>query len=163
MTDNAAGSLNVKLQVVEVHRREDLAGAFQAAREEQADALNVFSSPFLASMYREIITLAAETRLPAIYQWREHAEAGGLVSYGPSLAEMWRQTGAIVAKILEGAKPADLPVEQPTKFELVINLKTAKALGLTVPPTLVARADEPAATSRAARERPSDCSKAVSS
>ena len=109
---------------------------------EKADALNVFSSPFLASLYREIIALAAEHHLPAIYQWKEHAEAGGLVSYGPSLAGVWRQCATIAAKILKGARPADLPVEQPTKFELVINLKTAKALGLEMPATLLARADE---------------------
>jgi putative tryptophan/tyrosine transport system substrate-binding protein len=83
-----------------------------------------------------------KARLPAIYQWREHAGAGGLISYGPSLAAMWQQTGHVIAKILNGAKPGDLPVEQPIKFELVINLKTAKALGLTIPPSLLARADQ---------------------
>ena len=91
------------------------------ARNEQAEALNVFSSPFLASLYREIIDLAAKHRLPAIYQWKEHAEAGGLVSYGPSLVGLWRQTAVIVVKVLRGAQPADLPVEQPTKFELMVN------------------------------------------
>jgi ABC-type uncharacterized transport system substrate-binding protein len=93
-------------------------------------------------LYQEIIDLAAKHRLPAIYQWKEHAEAGGLVSYGPSLVGLWRQTATIVAKVLRGAKPADLPVEQPTKFELIINLKTAKALGLEVPLHLQQRADE---------------------
>ena len=83
---------------------------------------NVFSSPILASLHREIIALAAEYRLPAIYQWKEHVEAGGLVSYGPSLAGMWRQSAIIVAKVLRGAKPADLPVEQPTKLDLVVIL-----------------------------------------
>jgi putative ABC transport system substrate-binding protein len=86
--------------------------------------------------------LAAENRLPTIYQWREQVEAGGLVSYGPELALMWRQSGSLVAKLLKGAKPGDLPIEQPTKFELVINLRTAKTLGLTVPPALLTRADE---------------------
>jgi putative tryptophan/tyrosine transport system substrate-binding protein len=86
--------------------------------------------------------VAAEYRLPAIYQWKEHAEAGGLMSYGASLPEMYEQAAAIVVKVLKGAKPADLPVEQPTKFELVINLKTAKALGLSVPQNLLATADE---------------------
>jgi putative ABC transport system substrate-binding protein len=91
--------------------------AFRAARNEGAEALNVFSSPFLSSLYQEIIDLSAEHRLPAIYQWKEHAEAGGLISYGPGLAAMWRQSGAIVVRVLKGAKPADVPVEQPTKFE----------------------------------------------
>ena len=104
--------------------------------------MNVLSSPFLASIYREIIDLAGATRIPTIYQWKEHAEAGGLVSYGPGLAQMWRQTASIVAKVLKGARPADIPVEQPTKFEFVINLKTARLLGLTMPQSLVVRADD---------------------
>ena len=141
-TEDAARLLNVKLQILEVRKREDLATAFNAAMNEKADALNVFSSPFLASLYQEIIALAAEHRLPAIYQWREHAEAGGLVSYGPSLAGLWRQCATIAVKILRGAHPAELPVEQPTKFELVVNAKTAKSLGLTIPPALFIRADE---------------------
>jgi putative ABC transport system substrate-binding protein len=102
----------------------------------------VFSSPFLASLYRDIIELAAQHRLPAIYQWKEHAQAGGLVSYGPSLAELWRQSARIVAKVLKGAKPADLPVEQPTKFELVLNTRTAKSLNLAISATTLLRADE---------------------
>jgi putative ABC transport system substrate-binding protein len=141
-TQETARSLQVKVQVLEVRERADLPGLFQAAKREHAEALNVFSSPFLASLYRTIIDLAAEHRLPAIYQWREHAESGGLVSYGPSLAGIWHQTALIIGKILKGAKPADLPVEQPTKFELVINLQTAKALGITIPPTLLFRADK---------------------
>ena len=84
---------------------------------------------------------AASHRLPAIYQWKEHADAGGLVSYGPSLAGIWRQAGLIAAKILKGANPATLPIEQPTRFELVINMKTARALRLTIPPSLRLRAD----------------------
>jgi putative ABC transport system substrate-binding protein len=104
--------------------------------------MNVFSSPFLASLYREIIERAAEYRLPAIYQWREHAEAGGLMSYGPSLPAMWQQDGALVAKVLKGAKPSELPVEQPSKFELVINLSTAKAQGLTVSNQMQLLADQ---------------------
>jgi ABC-type uncharacterized transport system substrate-binding protein len=142
LTESAAQSLDIKLQILEVRRGDDLAGVFETARTEQAEALNVFSSPFLASLYQEIIDLAAKHRLPAIYQWKEHAEAGGLVSYGPSLVGLWRQTATIVAKVLRGAKPADLPVEQPTKFELIINLKTAKALGLEVPLHLQQHADE---------------------
>ena len=142
ITTSAALSLNLKLQVLEVRRREDVAGAVRAARNSQAEALNVFSSPILASLHREIIAFAAEYRLPAIYQWKEHIEAGGLVSYGPNLAAIWRQFGIIVAKLLKGVKPADLPVEQPTKFELVVNLRTAKSLDLTIPPSVLLRADE---------------------
>jgi ABC-type uncharacterized transport system substrate-binding protein len=142
MTTSAALSLNLKLQVLEVRRREDVAGAIRVARDSQAEALNVFSSPFLASLHREIIAFAAEYRLPAIYQWKEHIEAGGLVSYGPNLGAIWRQFGIIVAKVLKGVKPADLPVEQPTKFELVVNLRTAKSLGLSIQPSVLLRADE---------------------
>jgi putative ABC transport system substrate-binding protein len=141
-TKNAAEFLNVNLQILEVRNKDDLAPAFQEAVNEHAEAVNVFSSPFLASLYREVISFAAQRRLPAIYQWREHAEAGGLVSYGPSLAEMWRQSALIVGRILGGAKPSDLPVEQPAKFELVINQKTAKALGLELPLGVLIRADD---------------------
>jgi putative tryptophan/tyrosine transport system substrate-binding protein len=142
LTENAAQSLNIKLQILEARRRDDLEGVFETARREQAEALNVFSSPFLASLYREIIDLAAKHRLPAIYQWKEHVEAGGLISYGPSLAGLWRQTAIIVAKVLRGAKPADLPVEQPTKFQLTVNARTAKSLGLAMSPSILLRADE---------------------
>ena len=142
MTENAARSLNIKLQIVEVRQRDDVAGAFRTAHDGQAEAINVFSSPFLASLYRDIIDRAAEYRLPAIYQWKEHTEAGGLMSYGPSLPAMFEQAAGILVKVLKGAKPSELPVEQPTKFELAVNLKTAKALGLTVPPTLLAISDD---------------------
>jgi putative tryptophan/tyrosine transport system substrate-binding protein len=141
-TESAAQSMHIKLQVLEVRRSEDLVVAFEMAKRAQAEAVDVFSSPFLASLYSEIIDLASGYRLPAIYQWKEHAEAGGLLSYGPSLARMWWQTGQIVAKVVRGANPAELPVEQPTKFDLVINLKTAKALGLDVPDKLQQLADE---------------------
>ena len=142
MTENAARSLNLKLQVLELRSRDDVADVIRTARDSQAGGLNVLSSPFLASLSREIIGFAAEYRLPAIYQWREQAEAGGLISYGPSLAAMWRQAATIVAKVLKGAQPADLPVEQPTKFELMVNARTAKSLGLIVPTSLLLRADE---------------------
>ena len=142
MTTSAALSLNLKLQVLEVRRREEIAAAVRAARNSQADALNVFSSPILASLHREIIAFAAEYRLPAIYQWKEHVEAGGLVSYGPGLAAIWRQPAIIVGKVLKGVKAADLPVEQPTKFDLALNLGTAKSLELTIPPSILLRADE---------------------
>jgi putative ABC transport system substrate-binding protein len=142
MTENAARSLKLKLQIVEVRQRDDVADAFRAAHDGQAEAINVFASPFLASLYREIIDRAAEYRLPAIYQWKEHTEAGSLMSYGPSLPAMFEQAATIAVKILKGAKPSDMPVEQPTKFELAINLKTAKALGVAVPSTLLATADD---------------------
>jgi putative ABC transport system substrate-binding protein len=141
-TKRAAGSLNLSLQVLEVRRREDIVDAFRTAQSDRADALNIFSSPFLTSLYREIIALSAEHRLPAIYQWKEHVEAGGLLSYGPSLAAMWRQAGTIIVKVLKGAKPADLPVEQPTKFELAVNARTAKTLGIAIPPSVLVRADD---------------------
>ena len=142
LTEKAARGLGIRLQILEVQRASDLENALLAAQREQAEALNVFSSPFLASLYRDIIKLAAQHRLPAIYQWKEHAEAGGLVSYGPSLADLWRQTATIVAKILRGAKPADLPVEQPTRFELVLNAKTAKSLNLSISKATLQLADE---------------------
>jgi putative tryptophan/tyrosine transport system substrate-binding protein len=142
MTETAARAMNIQLQILEVRHRDHLADAFAAAREAKAQAINVFASPFLASLTREIIGLAAEHRLPAIYQWREQVEAGGLVSYGPGLALMWRQGGGLVAKLLKGAKPADLPIEQPTKFELVVNTKTARSLGLNLSPSMLVRADE---------------------
>jgi putative ABC transport system substrate-binding protein len=142
LTERAATSLNLNLQVLEVRRRDDISAAFRAARDGRVDAITVFNSPFLASLFREIILLSAEYRLPAIYQWKEHVEAGGLVSFGPSLAALFRQTGTIVVKILKGAKPADIPVEQPTKFELAVNARTAKALGLGIPPSVLVRADD---------------------
>jgi putative ABC transport system substrate-binding protein len=142
MSENAARIMKLKLQILEVRQREDIDAAFRAARNGHLQAVSIFSSPFLASLHREIVERAAEYRLPAIYQWREHAEAGGLMSYGPSLPAMWEQDGALVAKVLKGAKPSDMPVEQPSKFELVINLKTAKAQGLTVSNQMQLLADE---------------------
>jgi putative ABC transport system substrate-binding protein len=142
LTQDAARTLGLKLQILEVRQPDDLTDAFRLARREGAEALNVFSSPFLASLYQNILALAAQHRLPAIYQWKEHALAGGLVSYGPSLADLWRQCATIVAKVLKGARPADLPVEQPTRFELVVNTKTAKSLNLVFSPRTLLRADD---------------------
>ena len=142
MSEDAARLLNVKLQVLEVRNPNDLAGALQAAKHANAEAINVCSSPLLASLYRTIVDFAATNKIPAIYQWKEHAVAGGLASYGPNLVEMWRETALLVAKLLRGANPGELPVRQPSKFELIINLKTAKALGLSVPPTLFLLANE---------------------
>ena len=141
MTEIAARAKNIQLQVLKVQHRDDLAEAFAAARNAEAQALNIFASPFLSSLSGEIIGVPAAQRLPAIYQWKEHVESGGLVSYGPSLVQLWRQAGTIAAKLLKGAKPADMPVEQPTKLEMVVNLKTAKVLGLEIPPGLILRAD----------------------
>src|SRR5262249_8077414 len=125
--EDTAASLRLTLQVLKVHGRNDLTPAFQIAKTWRAEGVDVLSSPLLASLSHAIIDLAAKYRLPAIYQWREQVEAGGLISYGASLAAMWQQTAKVVGNVLKGANPADLPVEQPAKFELVINLKTAKA------------------------------------
>jgi putative tryptophan/tyrosine transport system substrate-binding protein len=142
ISESAARSLNLRLQVLEVRNKNDLAGAFRAARDGRAAALAVFASPLLASLNREIVDLAADYRLPAVYQWRESVEIGGLLSYGAVLASMWRQSGVIVTRILKGEKPADLPIEQPAKFALVVNAKTALSLGLAIPPSMLVRADE---------------------
>jgi putative ABC transport system substrate-binding protein len=138
----AARSLGVELQILEVQHPEDFRRGFEAAKKGRAGALNVLASPLLYGYRQTIIELAAKNRLPAIYQWREMPEAGGLMSYGPTLSGFLRLCVAALDKILKGAKPADLPIEQPTKFELVINLKTAKALGLTIPKSVLDRADE---------------------
>jgi putative ABC transport system substrate-binding protein len=138
----AAQTLGLQLQLVPAVGPEEFASAFSAMTSERADAFIVLPSPMLFGEYRRIVSLAASSRLPAMYQAREFVDAGGLVSYGANLPDLFRRTATYVDKILKGAKPADLPVEQPTKFELVINLQTAKALGLDVPPMLLARADE---------------------
>ena len=142
MTEDAARAKNIQLQVLKVQHRDDLAEAFAEARKGEAQAVNVFASPFLSSLSGEIIGIAAAHRVPTIYQWKENVENGGLVSYGPSLVQLWRQAGNIAAKLLKGAKLADMPVEQPTKFELVVNTRTAKAIGINLPPSLLVRADE---------------------
>ena len=109
---------------------------------ERADALSVLTSARLFTERRRLAELAEKNRLPAVYTLRESVDAGGLMAYGPNVADLFRRAAIYVDKILKGAKPADLPVEQPTKFELIINLKTAKALGLTIPQSLLLRADE---------------------
>jgi len=141
-TDAAARALAVRLQRVEARSADDLDGAFGAMTEGRADALLVWTSAMFLSERKRIVDFAAKSRIPAVYPWREAVDAGGLIGYGPSPPAVFRRAATHVDKILKGAKPGDLPVEQPTKFELVINMKTAKALGLTIPQSLLLRADE---------------------
>jgi putative tryptophan/tyrosine transport system substrate-binding protein len=138
----AARELGVQLQFLEVQGANEFESAFNAATREGAGALLILPAHLFAINERRIAALAVQRRLPAIFWRRFFAEAGGLMAYGPSLADNWRRAAVLVGKILKGAKPADLPVERPTKFELVINLKTAKELGLTIPPLLLFQADE---------------------
>ena len=141
-TQEAASSLRLQLQSVEASRAEDIDRAFSAMTTARAEALIVVPSTLVLDNRGQIARLAQKNRLPAIYGSRVFAEAGGLMAYGSSRAERWRRAATYVDKILKGAKPGDLPVEQPTKFELIINMKTAKAMGLTLPPSLLRRADE---------------------
>jgi putative tryptophan/tyrosine transport system substrate-binding protein len=138
----AARALGVRLQFAEARRPADIDRAFSEMTRARADALTVLTSTMLFGERRRLVDLAAKNRLPTVYPWREAVDAGGLMAYGPDLADLVRRVATYVDKILKGAKPADLPVEQPTKFELVINLKTAKQIGLTIPPTVLARADK---------------------
>jgi putative tryptophan/tyrosine transport system substrate-binding protein len=137
----AARTLGLEVVRSEIRRAEDIAPAFEALKG-GADALYVVADLLVNTNRARIHTLAMSARLPAIYNAKEHVEAGGLMSYGPNFPDLYRRAAEYVDKILRGAKPGDIPVEQPTKFELVVNLTTAKALGLTVPPALPARADE---------------------
>jgi putative ABC transport system substrate-binding protein len=138
----AARTLGLQLQLVPAVGPDEFVSAFAAMAREHAQAVIVMPSPILFAEYKRIASIATNSRLPAMGAAREFADLGGLMSYGANLPDLARQTASYVDKILKGAKPAELPVEQPTKFELVINLKTAKALGIDVPPTLIARADE---------------------
>ena len=139
----AARRIGIDVQSLEIRSPDDLANVTEQARQSRPDALVVIEDPLTLSLGKNIATLIAEQRLPAVYGIRQDMiYAGGLMSYGASIPDLYRRAGAYVYKILQGAKPADLPVEQPTKFELVINLKTAKALGIDVPAPLLARADE---------------------
>ena len=141
-TEEAARSLRLQLQSVEVSRADDISRAFSALVAGRAEALIVAPSTLTLDNRSQIASLAEKHRLPSIYGGRVFAETGGLMAYGSSLTERWRRAATYVDKILKGAKPGDLPVEQPTKFELVINMKTAKALGLTLLPSLLGRADD---------------------
>lgn len=138
----AAQSLGAQLQVLEASNPDQLDTAFAAMTRERAEALLVLTDSMFVGQRRRVADLAARSMLPALYSQREFVDAGGLVSYGPSLLDMSRRAAIYVDKILKGAKPADLPVEQPTKFELVINRKTAKTLGITIPQSLLLRADQ---------------------
>jgi ABC-type uncharacterized transport system substrate-binding protein len=141
-TEAAARTISVTLQPLAVRHPEDLESLFAAATRERADALLVFAHAFAFVHRDRIIELAARQRLPTMYGWREFVDVGGLMSYGPNVNAILRRAAGYVDRILKGAKPGDLPIEQPTKFELVINLKTAKTLGLTIPQSLLQRADQ---------------------
>ena len=138
----AAQALRVKLRFLEAQHPGEIETAFAAIARERSDALFVSADPMFSSEAGRIVRWTARARLPTMYSWRIFVEGGGLMSYSADLAAIYRRAATYVDKILRGAKPADLPVEQPTKYELVINLKTAKALGLTIPPSLLLRADE---------------------
>jgi putative tryptophan/tyrosine transport system substrate-binding protein len=138
----AAGALGLKVDILKVSNEEDINAAFAFPAGEQPDALIVDADAFFSSRRDRLVVLAAMKMIPAIYSLRGYVEAGGLISYGTSVTDAYRAAGVYMGRVLGGLKPADLPVMQASKFELVINLKTAKALGLTIPPTLLARADE---------------------
>jgi putative tryptophan/tyrosine transport system substrate-binding protein len=138
----AADKLGLKARVLEVSQVLEFEGAFRAARDYRAQALLVLPSPILNAHRRVLIKLAASYRLPAFYEFKEYVQDGGLMSYGPNIADMYRRAASYVDRILNGAKPGDLPFERPAKFELVVNMRTAKALGLTIPPSILVRADQ---------------------
>ena len=138
----AARTLGLELHVLNATNEHEIDTAFTRIVQHRASALAVASDPFLFARRQQLIGLAARHAVPAIYEWREFVEAGGLLSYGTSLSDAYRQAGIYVGRVLKGEKPSDLPVFQTTKFEFVLNLKTAKILGLDVPPGLSARADE---------------------
>jgi ABC-type uncharacterized transport system substrate-binding protein len=141
-TEATARALGLTLQRFEVRNAADFDPAFEAMEKGHVDAVHAFPDGVTMAQRARIAQFAVTRRLPSVFGWREYAEAGGLMSYGPSLDASWRRVAVFVNRILKGAKPASLPVEQPTRFELVINLKTAKAIGLTIPPSLLGRADE---------------------
>jgi putative ABC transport system substrate-binding protein len=138
----AARAMGLQIQVVNASTSREIDAAFANLGRERPDALFVSPEAFFVSRRVQIAILAAQRSIPATYGSREYVEAGGLMSYGSNIADAWRQAGVYVGRVLKGAKPADLPVVQSTKFELVINHQTARSLGLTVPPSLLARADE---------------------
>jgi putative ABC transport system substrate-binding protein len=141
-TQRAVKTLAIELQSLEVRSPDDFNGAFDSAKRKKVGALVIVEDPLTFNELKRIAEFCADSRLPAVYGLRAFADVGGLMTYGASLADLYRRAVGYIDKMLRGAKPSDLPVEQPTKFELVINLKTARALGLEIPPTLLARADE---------------------
>ena len=140
-TESEARALGLNSQSVEVRKADDLERAFLAAKKERAGAVLVTANPLFSTHFARIAGLAIKNRLPSIQAQREFVDAGGLMMYGPSGTEIYRRAAIYVDKILKGANPADLPVERPAKFELIFNLKTAKQIGLTIPPNVLARAD----------------------
>jgi putative ABC transport system substrate-binding protein len=141
-TATAARTLRVQLQIFELRDPNELPSVFAAMAKERIEALTVLPGPMITSQMLQIVELASRARLPAVFPEARFVEAGGMISYGPNLAEIYRSAAGYVDKILKGAKPSNLPVEQPTKFESIINLKAAKGLGVTIPPSLLGRADE---------------------
>jgi putative ABC transport system substrate-binding protein len=141
-TQTAAGRLNLQLHSLPISGDTSVESAFEKIKKQSIQALIVVTDPILYSQRNHILALAAQNQLPAMYPYRGFPDAGGLISYAPNDRDIFRRAASYVDRILKGANPGDLPVEQPTKFELVINLKTAKALSLTIPPTLLATADE---------------------
>jgi putative tryptophan/tyrosine transport system substrate-binding protein len=141
-TEPAARALGLEPRLFSLQELGDLPGTFEEMVRKGANALVVLSDALFNNVRRQIIALAAEHHLPVMYEAREFVDDGGLISYGPDIVEMTRRSAAFVDKVLKGINPADLPIEQPTRFELVINAKSARALGLSLPPTLLARADE---------------------
>jgi putative ABC transport system substrate-binding protein len=139
---DVAQTLRLKLQVLEVPGRKTVDNAFASLAKGRAEALLVMSDAMLHGQRDRIVELAARNRVPAMFEWREFTKAGGLLSYGTHLPDMYRRLATYVDRILKGAKPGELPLEQPTKFEFIVNLKTARALGLTIPPAVLLRADE---------------------
>jgi len=138
----AAGAFRLQIQYLDVRRDKEIETAFQAATKESAHAVLILGSPVASAERTRITAIVAKSKLPAIYPWPEFVEDGGLMSYGVSITDLFRRAATYVDKILKGAKPAELPVEQPKKFDLVINLKAAKQIGLTIPPNVLARADK---------------------
>ena len=141
-TQEAAGAKGVQLRILKASTESEIDAAFATLVQLHAGALLILPDPFFDGRREQLVTLASRHAVPAIYAWREFAAAGGLITYGPSFTAAFRLAGNYAGKILKGAKPGDLPIQQPTTFELVVNLTTAKTLGLTVPPSILARAEE---------------------